>query len=90
MTFETTVKDMVLMMCEGNPGALSVIMEILKDEAGVLWLCHLDDMNIRGSQVWIGFKYYCGQDMKRFVECIKTRDEGMIAKINAGRPVEGS
>jgi hypothetical protein len=72
----------VTTMCEGNPGALTVIIELMKKEDGVLLLCHLDDMNIRGSQIWIGFKYYCGQDLTRFIECIKTRDPGMIDKIN--------
>lgn len=84
ITLDTSVMDLMTTMCEGNIGALNVIMELVKQDPdkGVFWLLHLDDMNIRGSQIWIGFKYYCGQDMNRFIECIKTRDEGMIAKIN--------
>lgn len=82
ITLEMSIMDLMTLMCEGNPGALTVIIEIMKREDGFLYLCHLDDMNVRGSQIWIGFKYHCGQDVNRFIECIKHRDEDMIAKIN--------
>ena len=83
ITLDTSVMDLIAIMAEGNIGALTAMMGLLKkDPTGVLLLLHLDDMNIRGSQVWIGYKYYCGQDMDRFIECIMSRNEGMIAKIN--------
>jgi len=82
VTLEMSVMDVMTVMCEGNPGALTVIIEMMKNPDGLIYLLHLDDMNIRGSQIWIGFKYYCGQDLKRFIECIVARDQGMIDKIN--------
>lgn len=84
ISFDITIQEMMVQMCEGNPGGLSVIIEIMKrrPDDGVILLCHLDDMNIRGSQIWVGFKYYCGQDLDKFIGCIVSRNEEMIAKIN--------
>lgn len=78
-----SVQDIAVKMAEGNPGALTVIMKMLeKDADGVFQLLSLDDMNIRGTQIWVGFKDYCEMDMDKFVECIKKRDLGMVTRIN--------
>lgn len=83
LTLDMPVMDMMTAMCEGNFGALTVVIKIMKQEVDfVILLCHLDDMNIRGSQIWIGYKYHCGQDLDRFIGYITSRNEEMIAKIN--------
>lgn len=78
-----TVTDIIHKMSEGNPGALTVIMKMLeKGPEGVFELLSLDDMNIRGTQIWVGFKDYCKCDLDNFVKSIKERDEGMVTRIN--------
>lgn len=59
-----------------------MLMRLLKEEHGLISVLSLDDMNIWGSQIWIGYKDYCGSDLDKFAECIKQRDQGMIDKIN--------
>lgn len=77
--------DWLQKMAEGNPGALTVLLTALKEkgtqEMGELIL-FLDDMNIRGTQIWIGYKDYCDCDIDKFVGCIKEKDQAMIDKIN--------
>ena len=72
-------------MAEGNPGALTVLLTAMKEkgaqEIGELIL-FMDDMNIRGSQIWIGYKDCCGCDIDKFVGRIKEKDQAMIDKIN--------
>ena len=72
-------------MAEGNLGALTVLLIAMKEKGaqkmGELIL-FMDDMNIRGSQIWIGYKDYCGCDIDKFVGCIKEKDQGMVDKIN--------
>lgn len=84
------VMEIVAKMSEGNPGALSIMMEILKEdpEMGIMQLLFLDDMNIWGTQIWYGYKYYCDSDIKKFIECIKIRDPEMVKIINEyyGKP----
>lgn len=78
-----TVKDVLVKMAEGNPGAITVMMGMMeKNKDGLAYILHLDDMNIRGTQIWIGYKDYCGQDMDKFIGCIKNRDKGMVDCIN--------
>jgi len=76
--------DLIVKMAEGNPGGLTVLMEVLKKDQmeGMRCLLDLDDMNIRGSQIWIGYKNYCGQDLDKFIKCTLDRDQNMIDKIN--------
>ena len=76
----TTIKETVVIMSEGNPGGLRILMELL-DKDPILIL-GLDDMNIRGWRIWCGFKDCCGSDIHKFAECIKNRDPEMVDKIN--------
>ena len=53
--------DMIVAMSEGNPGALTVLMGMLESDnpAATMMILHLDDMNIRGTQIWVGYKDHC-------------------------------
>lgn len=81
--------DVITVLAEGNPGAVTVLASMLKNPDGLFHMLHLDDMNIRGSQIWIGYKYYCEQDLGRFTKCILDRDAGMVAKINEMNQEQG-
>jgi hypothetical protein len=83
-------------MGEGNPGAISAMIRCIEVEGQMAFMIgtilHLDDMNIRGSQIWIAYKDYCahGDDalvhsdkhVKLFIECVKRRDPMMILAVN--------
>lgn len=75
-----TMEEVAWKMSEGNPGALSVIMRLLTKN--LILLLDLDDMNIRGSAIWVGYKDHCKEDLDRFIECVRTRDLGMVETIN--------
>jgi hypothetical protein len=82
--------EVLVEMSEGNPGAATVLGQMMSDGPfGLMSVLHLDDMNIRGSQIWVGFKDYCGQKMDKFLECLKSRDPGMVEKINEQCASEG-
>ena len=79
-----SIAHLIMLMSEGNMGATTVIMQMfekLGDDA-VEMMLHLDDMNIRGTQIWIGYKDCCGQNIDKFIKCVKERDIKMIEKIN--------
>ena len=77
-----TTIDLIVMMSEGNPGAVKVLADIMQTKNGLLTVLTLDDMNIRGTQVWVGYKDHCGQDINRFMEAIHKREQAMIDCIN--------
>lgn len=78
-----SVLDMLLLMSEGNPGAATVLVQIMnKYDAGAMLVFILDDMNIRGPQIWVGYKNACHEDLDEFCRRIKTRDQEIINIIN--------
>lgn len=84
VSLQTTPMELMLIMAENNPGAARVLSDMLKADpmAGLFDFLHLDDMNIRGTQIWVGFKDYCGEDLTKFVTLVRARDAKMVAHIN--------
>jgi hypothetical protein len=75
--------DMAVKMSEGNPGALSVLIQLMEmGMDGFMVIMHLDDMNIRGSQIWVGYKDFCGEDIEKFKETVEARSPEMVEVIN--------
>lgn len=88
---DESFEDMLYKMSEGIIGAVRILVDILEHYKkssestvgeGLARILDLDDMNIRGTQIWIGFKDYCGKDLEKFIEACKNRDKGMIDFIN--------
>ena len=80
---EDTMFDVINKISEGVPGAIVGITQLMQaDEAGFMLLLGLDDMNIRGSQIWEAYKYLYKEDGKKFAEAVKNRDEKMVQFIN--------
>ena len=83
------VLDIMIKMSEGNSGAATVLTALLavadydNYDKNFLLVLNLDDMNIRGSQIWVGFKDHCNSDMDWFKRAIMARDPDMVETINA-------
>jgi hypothetical protein len=80
-----SLQDIIVLMAEGNPGGLTTLIKLvkLKGDDAFLSLLALDDMNIRGSQIWVGYKDFAGEDINEFHEAIHHRQQEMIVKINS-------
>ena len=82
---DMTVRDIVLAMCEGNPGAINVMMTLVNEgDAGLASILILDDMNIRGTQIWCVYKDYCKQDIKALIESLADSKKrlAMVDSVN--------
>lgn len=86
------VLQVIIKMSEGNPGAITALTTFMKDnpENSFMLILGLDDMNIRGSQIWQIYKYYCEEDIEKFRQVIKDRDVDMIQYLNEQNAVEGN
>lgn len=84
-----SVHDILIKLSEGNPGALTALIEVVKDDPvmGFMDLLHLDDMGMRGPQIWVAYKDHCKQDRTAFVKAIRERDQAMVNTVNASRGV---
>lgn len=86
---DASLIEVVQIMSEGNPGAIRVMVEILRKllaEKGIALILALDDMNIRGTQIWIGYKDHCHENVDEFIRIVsgsmQTR-RPLINTINA-------
>lgn len=79
-----TVKEVIVTMCEGNPGALNVLCSCVEKQGdmAVVTFGHLDDLDIRGDEIWVGYSDYCNKDLDRFIECVCHREQGFIDVVN--------
>jgi hypothetical protein len=78
--------DIMGIMMEGNPGALRVMCEVAQKQNNqtitLNFLLNLDDMNMRGAQIYVAWNDFCKNDHNRFIECVTNRDEKMIEAVN--------
>lgn len=82
---ETSTMEILVKMAEGNPGGIVAMTALLKgntEATGLALILKLDEMNIRGSQIHVGFKDHCNQDVEHFIKSIIDGDQMMIDTIN--------
>lgn len=74
----------IVNLSEGNPGAVTVLGTLVKEkpEDAPHVLDQIEQMNLGGPRIWLGYKDYCNQNLNRFVTCVLNRDEEMITLIN--------
>lgn len=78
-----TIIKTIMKMTDGNPGAIVGLTSMLKaDKTGGMLLLGLDDMNIRGSQIWEAYKYLYHEDGEKFAKAVSKRDPKMVDFIN--------
>ena len=83
ITNNDKLEDVIKKMTEGVPGA-SVILANATNQNALGWflVLELDSMNMRGSQIWLGYKDYCGEDVDLFWDCVKKHDAQMVEAVN--------
>lgn len=62
-------EDRIIMICQGNPGALTVMIQIQLFYADLMntLLSILESENIRGSDIWFMYKE-CNNDISIFIK----------------------
>ena len=81
---DDSLREVLIKAAEDNPSAVKVLMKIMQKfhYAGFSIILQLDDMNIRGTQIFVGYKYHCRGNLDRFIECINNKDSKMLETIN--------
>jgi hypothetical protein len=67
----TTFLDQALDVCEGNPGAISVLARFMRDDPQVVAV--IIHLGLRGSAIWMLWKDEAKEDEGRFVEILNER-----------------
>jgi hypothetical protein len=64
ITLSMSTSDAIVAMCDGNPGALSVCVQLMKEGPhGFFRVLYLDSLGIYGPRIWRLYKDVCRQDL---------------------------
>ncbi len=89
ITLDDTYQDVMVKMCAGNIGALSVLNELMKKGADIdpdaalgplAAILAMDDMNIRGPLIWQLYKDVCKQDLPLMAAVLRARQLGFVSE----------
>lgn len=85
-----TIMSSITKLVEGNPGALTVCMALMKDNARIDPddafkeigpLLSLDTEGIYGSRIWMLYKDVCGQDTEKVLGLLRARQLGYLNTV---------
>jgi hypothetical protein len=95
ITNTDTCDTIIVKMSNGVFGAVSVVVQMLKEPNGLELLRVLDTNGIYGSHIWILYKNICGQKINEMSAIIKSMEHTnaknvmhLIAQINLGESPE--
>lgn len=81
ITADMSIEDMVVTMSEGNPGALTCMVNMLNyNPMAHLDILFFDTMEIYGSKIYMLWNDCCGRDMDKFNKTIQYIREGKVSK----------
>lgn len=86
ITFNSSTIEVMTIMSENNFGAADILLKMLENDC-MFSIFNLDDMNIRGEQIWYGYKNVCGEDFDIFIQTVNERSEDFVKKINVSCPI---
>ena len=66
LTGDMSPMDMIMTMCEGNPGALNVIMQMMNDPRSFMDILLCDSLDIRGSKLYMLHNDCCERNNDKF------------------------
>ena len=81
--------DSIVKMSEGNPGAVTVLAELVKRTpeidpqaglGGLHYVLMMDDWGLYGSQIWMVFKDVCGQSIEGVIALFRAHQSGILSE----------
>jgi hypothetical protein len=84
LALESNLASMANILADGNIGAFTLLLTMARDGDlmdTTLTFLGIDDLNMRGEQVWVAFKH-CNNDLPTFINAINKRDQVMIDAVN--------
>jgi hypothetical protein len=92
-----TMMDVALKMSEGNPGAVTVVIQLLSSKhdpdswcGGFGNLMSLDTHGIYGSNIWVLYKDVCAQNILNVVTVLRAIQLGFYTEKDLWRCIDTS
>lgn len=85
-----TVQDLMIELSEGNPGALTVLIQMVQEAqaldtmSSLMFLfAYMKANGIVGPEIWILYKDECGSDYDTFIQTLALRAEAEAITFEA-------
>jgi len=87
LTLQDTVMDMLIKICEGNPGALTVCMKLIDEESKIDpdsalapygTIMSFDTHGVYGSHIWTTYKDICNMDITKLIGVFRAIQLGFM------------
>jgi hypothetical protein len=97
LTLHDTTQSALMKLSGGNPGALTVMLQILEhaeridpDRFGgaALVLLHLDELGIHGPKIWMLYKDVCGESISRMMGALRAVQLGIISRETLDKAID--
>lgn len=80
-------ETIISIIAENNAEVYELLWSIKKEFADtwnfISWILTMDDMNIRGNQLYVIYEHFEGRDIKKTIQDIYNRNETMIEFVNS-------
>jgi hypothetical protein len=88
-----SMMDVATAMCEGNPGALQCIIQLIKTtndlDSGFLTLCRADDLGVYGANLYVLWADVCNKDAYKLMALFRAEQLGIIKKERFDQLIAG-
>ncbi len=90
-------KDMIIKLSDGNPGAVSVLMQLLTRSAAVdpdsafgpfTYLLNLNAFGIYGPRIWMLYKDVCHEDIVSTMAVLRATQLGIITRATLKHAID--
>jgi len=97
VTLSMTIKEVLIVMGGGNPGALTVCMDILKRGVeidpqnamgGLSAILSMDTLGIYEHRIWMLYKNVCGESLEKMLGLLRANQLGYISPEILNRGID--
>jgi hypothetical protein len=74
-----------IVLAKRNPGALQVCLRLAEQDGAFDAFLALNDLGFRGSDIWVAFKDFAGEDLGKLQAGLASKDPAMVAAVEAVR-----
>lgn len=93
-----SLRDVILLLCDGNPGAVTAMMDLVKNAETIdpdsafgafAPLLSLDSLDCYGSNIWRFYKNVCNHDAHKMLAVTRAIQLGITSDADVWRAING-
>ncbi|QRM29046.1 hypothetical protein [Microvirga sp. VF16] len=84
LSADASMGELITVVSEGHPDSVDILFLVFQHATfPAAVLLDLDDMNMRGKQIWLAFHQVCDGRITHFILRVTCRDVALVSTVNA-------